>query len=153
MYEAKKTMIALGLEYKKIPACPNNCILYKNDYKDFSSCPICNILRWKTKKDSSPKNRKGTPAKVLWYFPPIPRFKRMFQSTQMARDLTWHAHGGVINGKLCHPADSPSWKLIDKMWPNFAAETRNLRLALSTDGINPHSSLSARLVLLILGNK
>ena len=27
MYEAKKTLNALGMEYKKINACPNDCIL------------------------------------------------------------------------------------------------------------------------------
>ncbi|RVW97578.1 hypothetical protein CK203_046481 [Vitis vinifera] len=40
-----------------------------------------------------------------------------------------------------HPSDSPSWKVIDHRWPDFAAEPRNLRLAISADGINPHSSL------------
>ena len=28
MYEAKKTLNALGMEYEKIHACPNDCILY-----------------------------------------------------------------------------------------------------------------------------
>ncbi|KAK3179738.1 hypothetical protein Dsin_032923 [Dipteronia sinensis] len=45
MYEAKKTITALGLEYEKIHACPNDCILYRNDYKDLSSCPICKESR------------------------------------------------------------------------------------------------------------
>ena len=30
MYEAKKTFSALGMEYQKIHACPNDCILYRN---------------------------------------------------------------------------------------------------------------------------
>ena len=41
MYEAKKTLNALGMEYEKIHACPNDCILYRNDLKDASSCPTC----------------------------------------------------------------------------------------------------------------
>ena len=32
--------------------------------------------------------RKEVPAKVLWYFPFIPRFRCMFQSSQTAKDLT-----------------------------------------------------------------
>ncbi|CAL8162687.1 unnamed protein product [Prunus armeniaca] len=28
------------------------------------------------------------------------------------------------------------------MWPDFGSEPRNLRLALSSDGINPHNCLS-----------
>ncbi|CAL9011914.1 unnamed protein product, partial [Prunus brigantina] len=45
---------------------------------------------------------------------------------------------------MSHPADSPSWKLLDDKWPEFGNELRNLRLALSSDGFNPHSSLSSR---------
>ncbi|BFG35205.1 hypothetical protein CerSpe_214790 [Prunus speciosa] len=45
---------------------------------------------------------------------------------------------------MSHPADSPSWKLVDEKWPDFGNEPRNLRLALSSDGFNPHSSLSSR---------
>ncbi|XP_042387441.1 uncharacterized protein LOC121979516 [Zingiber officinale] len=30
------------------------------------------------------------------------------------------------------------------MWPDFESEPRNLRLALATDGINPHNNLSSR---------
>ncbi|KAI5343041.1 hypothetical protein L3X38_010917 [Prunus dulcis] len=45
---------------------------------------------------------------------------------------------------MSHPANSPSWKLLDDKWPEFGNEPRNLRLALSSDGFNPHSSLSSR---------
>ncbi|CAL9024339.1 unnamed protein product [Prunus brigantina] len=45
---------------------------------------------------------------------------------------------------MSHPADSPYWKLVDDKWPEFGKEPRNLRLALSSDGFNPHSSLSSR---------
>ncbi|CAL9018536.1 unnamed protein product [Prunus brigantina] len=45
---------------------------------------------------------------------------------------------------MSHPADSPSWKLVDDKWPEFGKEPRNLRLALSSNGFNPHSSLSSR---------
>ncbi|KAL6347804.1 hypothetical protein AAG906_026333 [Vitis piasezkii] len=84
------------------------------------------------------KIKKGVPAKVLWYFPPIPRFKRMFQSSETAKHRIWHAKDKEYDGKLRHPSDSSTWKLVDHMWPDFASEPRNLRLALSTDGINPH---------------
>ncbi|KAL5550191.1 hypothetical protein UlMin_000367 [Ulmus minor] len=56
-YEAKKTLSSLGMDYKKIHTCPNDCILYR--------------------------------------------------------------------------ADSPAWKLVDHMWPDFGNEPWNLRLAIS----------------------
>ncbi|RVW68458.1 hypothetical protein CK203_060202 [Vitis vinifera] len=141
MYEAKKTLNALGMEYKKIHACPNDCILYRNELNEASSCPTCGMSRWKVNKAGA-RNTKRIPAKVLWYFPPIPRFKRMFQSPKIAKDLKWHAQGRENNGKLRHPVDSPTWQLVNQMWPEFASDCRNLRLAISADGINPHSSMT-----------
>ncbi|BFG21094.1 hypothetical protein CerSpe_073680 [Prunus speciosa] len=127
---------ALGLKYEKIHACYNDCILYRNKYHDLTTCPKCGLSRWKVTKKNVEK--KGVPAKVLWYFPPIPRFKRMFKSFETSKSLTWHDESRIKDGRLRHPADSPSWKMVDHMWP------RNLRLALSSDGINPHCSLSSR---------
>ncbi|KAI5343319.1 hypothetical protein L3X38_011195 [Prunus dulcis] len=115
---------------------------YPKEYEDSTNCPTCGISRWKEGKDSILK--EGVPAKVVWYFPPIPRFKRMFQSHETAKSLTWHAARKSIDGQMSHPADSPSWKLLDDKWPEFGNEPRNLRLALSSDGFNPHSSLSSR---------
>ncbi|WKA02961.1 hypothetical protein VitviT2T_021106 [Vitis vinifera] len=143
MYEAKKTLNTLGIEYEKIHACPNDCILYRNELKDATSCPTCGTSRWKL-DGTGTKKRKGVPAKVMWYFPPIPRFRRLFQSPKIAKDLIWHAQEREFDGKMRHPSDSPSWKLVDHRLPDFASEPRNLRLAISADGINPHSSMSSR---------
>ena len=82
------------------------------------------------------------PTKVLWYFFLIPRFKGMFQSPQTAENVSWHANHQIKDGKLCHPVDSPVWHLIDSKWPDFGQEPRNLGLALSTDGVNLHSTLN-----------
>ncbi|KAH7837914.1 hypothetical protein Vadar_019504 [Vaccinium darrowii] len=142
MYEAGKTFAALGMEYEKIHACPFDCVLYRKELKDETSCPTCQTSRWKLKKNST-EVRTSVPAKVLWYFSPIPRFRKMYNSIETAENLTWHANERESDGLLRHPADSLSWKLVDNMWPDFAAEPRNLRLALSTDGINPHRSLSS----------
>ncbi|CAL2259575.1 unnamed protein product [Prunus armeniaca] len=106
MCEAKKTLCALGLSYEKMHACPNYCILYRKEYEDSTNCPTCDISRWKEGKDSILK--EGVPAKVVWYFPPIPRFKRMFRSHETAKSLTWHAARKSIDGQMSHPADSPS---------------------------------------------
>lgn len=67
-YEAKKTFCALGIDYEKIHACPNDCILYRESNVDTTSCPACGISRWKLGKNKIEK--VGVPGKVLWYFPP-----------------------------------------------------------------------------------
>ena len=38
--------------------------------------------------------------------------------------------------------DSLTWQLVNQMWPEFASDCRNLRLAISVDDINPHSSMT-----------
>jgi len=62
----------------------------------------------------------------------------MFSSEVDAKHLTWHKYDRIKDGKFRHPADSPQWAKIDHDYPNFGKEARNLRLALSTDGMNPH---------------
>ncbi|XP_017248523.2 uncharacterized protein LOC108219537 [Daucus carota subsp. sativus] len=138
-YEAKKTLSNLGLEYTKFHACPNECVLYRGVYETTLECPKCKLSRWKVGKDG--RERYKVLAKVMWYFPVIPRFKRMFKSSSTAELLTWHSTNQRIqDGQMRHPADSPSWRNIDYRWPAFGSEPRNLRLALAVDGINPHNN-------------
>ena len=142
MYEAKKTLNALGMEYEKIHACPNDCILYKNELHDAFSCPTCGMSRWKANKARVMRNTKRVPAKVLWYFLPIPRFKRMFQYPKTAKDLKWHAQGRENNGKLRHLVHTLIWQLVNQLWPEFASDCRNLRLSILADDINPHNNMT-----------
>ena len=142
LYEARKNLDALGMKYEKIHACPNDCMLYRGQHAANVRCHICLVSRWKLGKEG--KELLNVPAKVLWYFPLIPRLKRMYQSAKTSKDLTWHDHGRKKDGMMRHPADSPTWNLIDQKWPEFGSEPRNLRLALSSDGFNPFSSQSSR---------
>lgn len=107
-------MSALGLEYVKIHACLNNCILYRKEYASLSNCLTCGESKWKKKDGSVAVYRKGVQAKMLWYFPPILRFRRMFQSSQAAKDFTWHVNERELDGKLRHPTDLTAWNLVDK---------------------------------------
>ena len=49
-YEAKKTLRLMGIESKKIHACPNNCILYKKDFELFKTCLRCGLSHYKLKQ-------------------------------------------------------------------------------------------------------
>ncbi|KAL6211328.1 hypothetical protein ACLB2K_016555 [Fragaria x ananassa] len=73
---------------------------------DAKKCPSCDASRWKLAKDGSEK--VGVQAKTLWYFPLIPRFRRMFQSTVSTKELIWHARGRKKDGMMRHPGDSPT---------------------------------------------
>nr|GMC63066.1 uncharacterized protein LOC109166354 [Ipomoea batatas] len=41
LYEAKRSLVALGMDYEKIHACPNDCILYRKENANCTNCPTC----------------------------------------------------------------------------------------------------------------
>ena len=147
-YEVKKILRDLGLDYKKIDACPQNCMLFTKDNANADKCNICGTSRWKNVEYNSTyglrtclKGKKLS-AKVLRHFPLIPRLQRLFMSSNTASYMTWHAQGRATNDLMRHPVDSLSWKTFDFLHPIFASEHRNVRLGLSSDGFNPFSSMS-----------
>ena len=40
-YEAKKILCPMGMEYRKIHTCPNDYILYRNEFAKLCKCPKC----------------------------------------------------------------------------------------------------------------
>ena len=94
-YAAKKVVRPLGLEVQKIHACPNDCILYRGEYKDLNACLICGALCYKINRDDpgdveGERPRKKIPTKVMWYAPILPRLKRLFQNKEHAKAMRWH---------------------------------------------------------------
>ena len=45
MYDAKKMLVALGMNYEKIHACPNHCCLYRKEYANTIVCSECSESR------------------------------------------------------------------------------------------------------------
>jgi len=41
----------MGMEYIKIHACPNDCILYRKEFEKHDHCPKCKVSRYKKKDD------------------------------------------------------------------------------------------------------
>ncbi|XP_061363881.1 uncharacterized protein LOC133307391 [Gastrolobium bilobum] len=152
-YEAKKMIKRLGLSYDKIHACPKNCMLFwgSPEAEKMDKCEKCNTSRWKSNENDGgannmmddTKKKKTKPAKVLRYFPLIPRLLRLYMCSKTAEQLKWHATGVNPDGLLRHPRDSKAWKEFDLLYPDFASEPRNLRIALATDGFNPFGTLSS----------
>jgi hypothetical protein len=137
MYEVKKIIKDLGLDYVKIDACADDCILYRGkDYENLNECPICGKSRWQ-------KNmKKNVPDKIVRYFPIKPRLQRLFMSKQIAEDMTWHKNKRINDGVLRHPSDSLTWKRFDEQHKFFSADPRNVRLGLASDGFNPFGMMS-----------
>ncbi|KAH0664550.1 hypothetical protein KY284_029481 [Solanum tuberosum] len=51
--------------------------------------------------------------------------------------MSWQHDKRVDDGIMRHPADSMAWKKFDELHPSFAAEPRNVRLGLASDGFQP----------------
>ncbi|XP_058775279.1 uncharacterized protein LOC131649536 [Vicia villosa] len=147
-YKTKAMISGLGLDYKKIDACPNDCMLFWKEHEKENSCTICEASRWKQNaategcESEQPKNDCRVPAKVLRHFPLIPRLQRLFMCSKTAESMRWHEEERSKDGKLRHPADGEAWKDFDELHPDFSSESRNVRLGLTSDGFNPFRTMS-----------
>ncbi|KAL4021061.1 hypothetical protein IC575_019850 [Cucumis melo] len=115
-YEAKRKLCDLGLGYDSIHACKYDCVLFRKEFANCQSCPVCGESRYKT---NSGKGKK-IPNKMRWH-----KDKRV-----------------DTEDVLRHPADAAGWKHFDKEFPQFASEPRNVRLGLASDGFNPFGNMS-----------
>ena len=147
-FNKTKAMIRdLGLDYKKIDACPNDCMLYWKEYANENSCNKCGASRWNeypqldSELEISKKDHKVA-AKTLRHFPIIPRLQRLFMCSKTSETLRWHEEGRLKDRKLRHPADAQSWKDFDIKHPDFAKDSCNIRLGLASDGFNPFRTMS-----------
>ncbi|XP_048425915.1 uncharacterized protein LOC108866272 [Pyrus x bretschneideri] len=136
---AQKVLKGLGLGYEKIHACVNNCILFYKENKQLDKCPVCSESRFKV---TSQNRKTKIPQKVMRYLPLKPRLQQLYMSMHTATDMRWHKEGRVNDDVMRHPADGEAWKEFDRMYPNFAADPRNVRLGLATDGFNPFGVLN-----------
>ncbi|XP_010431149.1 PREDICTED: uncharacterized protein LOC104715439 [Camelina sativa] len=134
-YGIKKFLKMFGFGYDMIHACKNDCVLYRKEYEAMESCPRCSVSRWERDKQTG-EEKKGIPAKVLRYFPIKDRLRRLFRSRRTAEEVRWHFNNKSLDGTMRHPMDSLTWANVTDKWPEFSAEPRNLRLGISTDGMN-----------------
>ena len=148
-YEAKNVVCPLGLKVQKIHACPNDCILYRGEYKDLKACPVCSALRYKISRDDpgyveGERPRKKIPAKVMWYAPIILQLKRLFQNKEHPKAMRWHGEDRKKDEKLRVPADGSQWRKIERKYrEEFAGDPKNVWFGLSSDGINPFGEQSS----------
>jgi hypothetical protein len=62
------------------------------------------------------------------------------------KQMRWHKKGKRDSKDpdiILHPADSGAWEALDYFDPEFARDPRSVRLDLSMDGFQPHSTNSS----------
>ncbi|XP_075659141.1 uncharacterized protein LOC142629026 [Castanea sativa] len=137
-YEAKKILRDLGMSYEHIDACKNDCALFWKENENLDKCPVCETPRY---KDTRAQGKK-IHYKVLRYFLLTPTLRKLYMSSQRAKDMRWYIDKRVDDGIMRHLVDSEEWKEFDLQHPDFALEPRNVRLGLATDRFNPFGNMN-----------
>jgi hypothetical protein len=101
--------------------------------------------------------KRKIPVLVMWYLPVIDCLKRVFSNPRDAELVHCHSEKRKENDEeIRHPTDGTRWKNFDLQYLEFSAESRNIRFALSTDGMNQFGENrtvhSTWLVILVMYN-
>jgi hypothetical protein len=136
MYRSKKLLSALGMEYEKIDACKDNCMLFYKEHKDEMKCLKCDKSRCvEVVNEDSEKVTMKVAHKQLCYMPLTPRMKQLFLSKKTARHMRWHKEGVYENDQvMVHLSYSEAWKALVDFDTDFARDVRNVRIGLVVDG-------------------
>ncbi|KAJ8765474.1 hypothetical protein K2173_014596 [Erythroxylum novogranatense] len=134
-YNIKKLIRGLGLPVEKIDCCRLGCMLYWGDDMNLEQCKFCGQPRFKPRKRYT--KHKLVPWKRMYYFPLTPRLQRLYASDVTASHMRWHAEHEQEDGVMTHPSDALAWKHFNDTHVEFAVDSRNVRLGLSTDGFQP----------------
>src|SRR3954464_8102097 len=81
--DSKKIVCPLDLPHVRYHVCINDCIIYRGEDAEKTTCPVCGVSRY--------KKGKKAPRKVVWYFPITPRLQRYFADPKEAKLMRWHA--------------------------------------------------------------
>jgi hypothetical protein len=129
-YEVKTMLMKLGLKHKQIHCYPDGHVLYEGIHGELQECPVCDEPRY-----ILGSNR--VPQRVVRYFDIIKHLQRMFKCPEIAKHMTWYSSHRSRGETMRCVSDSPQWKTIDVLYPEFAQVLTNLRLGLVGDGIIP----------------
>jgi hypothetical protein len=91
-----------------------------------------------TDPDKEDKTKRKIPVLVMWYLPVNDHLKCVFSNPRDEELVRWHSEKHMENDEeIRHPTDGTQWKNFDLQYPQFGAKSRNIRFALSTNGMNP----------------
>jgi hypothetical protein len=126
------------MEYEKIDACKDNCMIFYKEHKHETKCLKCGKSRFvKLINEGDEKVTMKVAHKQLCYMPLTPRMKWLFLSKKTTRHMWWHKEGVRENNQvMMHPSDSEAWKALDDFDADFVRDARNVGIGLATDGFS-----------------
>jgi hypothetical protein len=91
MYQSKKLLEGLGMEYDKIDVCQDNCMLFWKEHGREQKCLKCGKSRYvELVNEDGEKVVTKFAHKQLRYMPLTPRVKPLFLSRKTAMHMRWH---------------------------------------------------------------
>ncbi|KAL3684417.1 hypothetical protein R1sor_002439 [Riccia sorocarpa] len=130
--EAKKVLTAVGMDYEMIHACENDCILYRNEYSDITSCPECQTSRYRTDTQGTTIPRKVKSFFLYLFYVAF----LLFRCRPLADMMTWHKEHRSDDGFMRLVVDSPAVQHVEQTWPEFRRDPRHLCFGLASDGVS-----------------
>jgi ABC-type bacteriocin/lantibiotic exporter with double-glycine peptidase domain len=109
LYHCKKIVAALGMNYQKIDACEDNCMLFWKENEKTTHCIHCSKSRYVVVLDEDGNMvTTNVPIKQLRYMPITPRLKRLFLNQETVKQMMWHKEGDCQDQDsdiMVHPSD------------------------------------------------
>jgi hypothetical protein len=94
MYQSKKSLSSLGMEYEKIDVCKDHCMIFYKEHKNEKKCLKCGKPRFvEVLNEDGETITTNTAHKQLHYMPLTPQMKRLFISKKTAGHMRWHKEG------------------------------------------------------------
>jgi hypothetical protein len=113
MYQSKKLLEGLGVEYEKIDVCKDNCMLFWKEHGREQKCLKCGKSRYvELVNEDGDKVVTKVAHKQPRYMPLTPRVKHLFLSRKTAMHMRWHKDCTKRqDGLIVHPSDGDAWKV------------------------------------------
>jgi hypothetical protein len=131
LYQSKKIVTGLAMNYEKIDVCERNCMLFWKEHKDDTECMHYGRSRYvKVVNEDEASIRTKVAVKQLHYMPITPRLKRLYLSEETVKNVRWHKEGKRDSddpGIMLHLADCEDWEDLDHFDLEFAGGLRGAR--------------------------
>ncbi|KAI9087420.1 hypothetical protein K1719_030560 [Acacia pycnantha] len=95
-------------------------MLYYKDDAELTSCKFCGDDRYIVVGKGKKMTRHAL--SKMWYFPLVPRLRRLYASEQTAAHMRWHREHRRDENFVTHPSDAEAWRKFDEANPFFAMD-------------------------------
>jgi hypothetical protein len=123
LYQSKKIVAGLIMDYEKIDACEKNCMLFWKEHKNNTECMHYNRFRYvKVVNEDGASVTTKVVVKQLCYMHITLMLKWLYLSEETVKQIRWHKEGKRDSEGIdimSHPADTEAWEALDRFDPEF----------------------------------